>query len=106
VEADELSTTLILRSLRNTGRVLKNAVSEAVVELETRPGGAEFSEIHPYVAGARGREALENGDSEAGLVWASQICGLIEDIPTCAELIDRMVRECREHLAAANRAVA
>jgi nitronate monooxygenase len=106
VEADELSTTLILRSLRNTGRVLKNSVSEEVVQMETRPGGAEFSEIHPLVAGARGREALETGDPEHGLVWASQICGLIDDIPTCAELLERMVRECLEHLEAARKAVA
>jgi len=106
VESDELNTTLIFRTLRNTGRVMKNAVSEEVVAKETRPGGVEFSEIHPLVAGARGRAALESGDVDGGLVWASQVMGLIDDIPTCAELIERMVADCKAHLDKARAAFA
>ena len=99
VEAGERDTILIFRSFRNTGRVLKNAVSEEVVTIETRPGGAEFKDVHPLVAGARGRAALESGQVDEGLVWASQVCGLIDDIPTCAELIERMVADCRARLS-------
>ena len=106
VEAGERDTILIFRPFRNTGRVLKNAVSEEVVSIETRPGGAEFGDVHALVAGARGRAALESGEVNDGLVWASQVCGLIDDIPTCAELIERMVSECRAKLSAAAAAVA
>ena len=106
VEAGERDTILIFRTFRNTGRVLKNAVSEEVVSIETRPGGAEFGDVHALVAGARGRAALESGEVNDGLVWASQVCGLIDDIPTCAELIERMVSECRARLSAAAAAVA
>ncbi|MGR3780793.1 MAG: NAD(P)H-dependent flavin oxidoreductase [Albimonas sp.] len=106
VEAGERDTILIFRTFRNTGRVLKNAVSEEVVSIETRPGGAEFGDVHALIAGARGRAALESGEVNDGLVWASQVCGLIDDIPTCAELIERMVSECRAKLSAAAAAVA
>lgn len=96
VGASERDTNLIFRTLRNTGRVLKNQVSDEVIRIESRPGGCEFSDIQPLVAGARGKAALVGGDVDAGLVWASQVIGLVDDIPTCAELLERMVAECRE----------
>ena len=96
VAAGECDTKLIFRTLRNTGRVLRNRISEDVIAIETRPGGCEFSDIQPLVAGARGRTALTGGDVDAGLVWASQAIGLIDDVPTCAELIGRMVADCRQ----------
>ena len=68
-------------------------MSDEVVAIENRPGGATFADIQPLVAGARGRAALERGEVDAGLVWASQAMGLIDDIPTCAELLERMVTE-------------
>ncbi|CAO3453695.1 NAD(P)H-dependent flavin oxidoreductase [Azospirillum largimobile] len=98
VAAGERDTNLILRSLRNTARVFKNAVSDEVVALERRPGGAGFDEVRPLVAGQRGRAALESGDVQAGVVSAGMVIGLIDDIPTCDELIRRMVAECRTHL--------
>ncbi len=101
VRASERDTQLIFRSLRNTGRVLKNTVSDEVVATERRPGGCEFSDIQPLVAGARGRTALQSGEVDAGLVWAGQVVGLIDDIPTCDELLQRMVAQCRESLARA-----
>lgn len=103
VRATERDTQLIFRTLHNTGRVLKNAVSDEVVATERRPGGCEFADIQPLVAGQRGRAALQSGDVGAGLVWAGQVLGLIDDIPTCQDLIDRMVRDCRQALARASR---
>lgn len=102
VRASERDTKLIFRTLHNTGRVLKNAVSEEVVATEQRPGGCEFADIQPLVAGQRGRSALESGDVDAGLVWAGQVVGLIDDIPTCEELLQRMVAQCRESLTRAS----
>lgn len=103
VGKSERDTLLIFRTLHNTGRVLKTPVSEQVVAIENRPGGCEFKDIHHLVAGAKGREALETGNEDAGLIWAGQTVGLIDDIPSCAELIERMVAECRESLAVASR---
>jgi len=98
VKGSERDTVLILRSLKNSGRVFRNPVSEEVVSIERRPGGCSFEDLRPLVAGARGRATLESGDVNSGVVWASQAIGLMNDIPTCAELLERMVRECREHL--------
>lgn len=104
VKASERDTNLIFRTLRNTGRVLKNGVSDEVVNIETRPGGAEFSDIQPLVSGARGKSALDSGEVDGGLVWASQVIGLIEDIPTCEALLSRMIVECRSTIEAGVRA--
>jgi len=103
VRASERDTRLILRTLRNTGRVLKNQVSEQVLALEQREGGCEFQDLKPLVTGQRGRTALKTGDVDGGLVWAGQSVGLIEDIPTCEALIMRMVAECRSALDEARR---
>jgi nitronate monooxygenase len=102
VERSERDTNLIMRTLKNTGRCLKNPISDEVVATESRAGGCQFEDIRHLVTGARGRAALESGNGEDGLVWGGQVVGLIDDIPSCAELLDRMVRECREHLAKAS----
>lgn len=103
VNAGERDTQLIFRTFRNTGRVLKNAISDQVVATERRPGGCEFAEIHPLVAGQRGRAALHSGDVDGGLVWAGQVVGLVNDVPSCEALVQRMVAECQEALASAAR---
>jgi len=95
VDNDERSTNLIFRSLHNTGRVAKNSVSDRVVEILRQPG-AKFEDVQPYVSGAKGRVALDTGDLDAGLVWAGQVQGLIRDVPTCAELVQRIMREAEE----------
>lgn len=90
VENDERATTLIFRKFHNTGRVARNSVADQVVEISARPN-AEFEDIRPLVSGARGRLALETGELDAGLIWAGQVQGLIGDIPTCGDLISRIV---------------
>jgi NAD(P)H-dependent flavin oxidoreductase YrpB (nitropropane dioxygenase family) len=92
VENDERGTNLIFRSLKNTGRVGKNSVSDKVVEILRNPA-AKFEDIAHLVKGAQGRVALETGDIDAGLIWAGQVQGLIYDVPTCAELIQRIVAD-------------
>lgn len=103
VGATERDTRLMFRTLRNSSRVLRNAVSEAVLATERRPGGCSFSDIRHLVAGARGREALAGGEVDAGVISAGLVVGLIDDVPSCAELIERMVKECRGHLERAAR---
>lgn len=95
VKNDERDTNLIFRKLHNTARVGKSPVSDEVVEILNRPD-AKFEDVAHLVRGIKGREVLETGNLEAGLFWAGQIQGLIHDIPTCAELIGRIVRDAEE----------
>ena len=99
VANDERQTNLIFRTMHNTARVAKNAVSDEVVAIERR-GGAKFEDVKDLVAGARGRVVYEAGDPDYGIWSAGQVQGLIHDIPTCAELIHRIVREAEEIITA------
>ena len=96
VASTERDTVHIFRTLRNTARVFKNSVSTQVVALERRPGGAKFEELRDLVSGARGRKVYELGDPDYGIWSAGITIGLINDIPTCEELLTRMEREAEE----------
>lgn len=98
VANDERQTNLIFRTLHNTARVMKNAVSEEVVAIE-RKGGATFEDVQHLVAGTRGRKAMADGDTEGGIWSAGMVQGLIDDIPTVKELIDRIVRDAEAIIA-------
>ena len=95
VANDERQTDLIFRTLHNTARVMRNQVSQEVVQIE-RAGGAKFEDVQHLVAGTRGRDALANGDTDGGIWSAGMVQGLIDDIPTCKDLIDRIVSEAEE----------
>jgi nitronate monooxygenase len=101
VDGSERDTALIFRTLKNTARVFRNAIADEVLQIEGRAGGCTFDDIRPLVMGARGREALRNGEVDSGVVSAGQCIGLIHDVPTCAELLQRMVAECEDRLAMA-----
>jgi len=90
VENDERGTNLIFRKFHNTARVGKNAVSDEVVAISANPD-AQFEDIRRLVAGAAGREVLQSGDLSKGIFWAGMVQGLIHDIPSCQELIDRII---------------
>ncbi|MDE2264858.1 MAG: nitronate monooxygenase [Alphaproteobacteria bacterium] len=94
VANDERSTNLIFRTLHNTARVAKNAVSDEVVAIEKR--GATFEDVKALVAGQRGRHAIEDGDIDGGIWSAGMVQGLIHDIPSCEELVTRIVCEAEE----------
>ncbi|WP_167042343.1 nitronate monooxygenase [Salinibacterium sp. ZJ454] len=91
VDADELQTNLIFRELRNTARVAKNSISDEVVAI-LRNGGV-FEDVRHLVSGARGRTVYETGDLEAGIWWAGLAQTLIHDVPSCAELLTRIVED-------------
>lgn len=101
VKGSERDTRLMFRSFGNTARVFANAVANEVIATERRPGGCAFEDVRALVSGARGKAALESGEVDAGPVWAGQVIGLIDDVPTCAALLERMVAECRQQLARA-----
>jgi NAD(P)H-dependent flavin oxidoreductase YrpB (nitropropane dioxygenase family) len=94
VEAGERDTQLIFRQLRNTARVADNAVSREVVA-RLNAGGA-FEDVRDLVAGTRGVQVYETGDLDQGIWSAGMAQALIHDIPTCAELISRIMREAVE----------
>ena len=83
-----------MRSLRNTERVLKNATAEKVVEMENR--SATLEELASLLSGKRGLELYETGNLDRGLVACGQVIGLVHDIPTVKELIDRTIKEAEE----------
>ena len=95
VEATERDTVLIFRKFRNTARIFKNSVAEQVVQIESKPD-SKFEDIIPLVAGDRGRTVFEEGDLEAGIWSAGMVTGLIHDIPSCDELVRRVVSEAAE----------
>jgi len=96
LEATELDTRLIMRPLRNTERVLTNAAVERLLEKEKELGDAlGFEHIMEQIVGVYPRIMLE-GDMDAGAWSCGMVAGLIHDIPTCAELIDRIMAEADE----------
>ncbi len=98
VANDERATRLIFRRFHNTARVARNSISDQVLEISAR-AEASFEDVRPLVSGARGRQALETGDLDAGLIWAGQVQGLIHDVPTCRDLIERIVRDAEAIIA-------
>ena len=92
IENDELGSFLIFRNFKNTARVGRSGVSEEVVRRLSQPD-AQFSDVQELVAGSAGRELLQTGDLTKGVFWAGMIQGLIHDIPTCKELIDRIIAD-------------
>jgi NADH:quinone reductase (non-electrogenic) len=92
VDNDERGSFLIFRNFKNTARVGKSPVSEEVVRRLAEPD-AKFGDVQELVAGTAGRELLKTGDLSKGVFWAGMVQGLIHDIPTCQELIDRIISE-------------
>ena len=91
VEMDETQTRLIFRSFRNTARVYKNGIADKVAEIEAE--GGEFGEVHEMVSGKNQEKAWSTGDIEAGMVTVGMCGGLINDIPTCEELVSNIMSD-------------
>jgi NAD(P)H-dependent flavin oxidoreductase YrpB (nitropropane dioxygenase family) len=93
VAASELDTRLIMRPLRNTERVLKNAAVDRLIDKEKSLGTSiKFEDILGEVAGVYPR-VMTKGEMDAGAWSCGMVAGLIHDIPTVKELIDRVMRE-------------
>ncbi|MXO86345.1 nitronate monooxygenase [Altererythrobacter aurantiacus] len=93
VAASELDTRLVMRPLRNTERVMTNAAVEKLLEKERELGSdLKFEDIVDEVAGVYPRIMTE-GDMDAGAWSCGMVAGLIDDVPTCKELIDRIMAE-------------
>jgi NAD(P)H-dependent flavin oxidoreductase YrpB (nitropropane dioxygenase family) len=96
VKATELDTVLVMRALRNTERVLKNKGVDQLLEVEREKGTSlKIEDIHEQVAGVYPR-VMVDGDMDAGAWSCGMVVGLIHDIPTVKELIDRIMREAEQ----------
>jgi nitronate monooxygenase len=98
IENDERGTHLIFRQFHNTARVGRSDVSDEVVRRLAKPG-AEFGDVAELVSGKKGAELLTTGDLDSGVFWAGMVQGLIRDIPTVQELLDRIMAEAEETVA-------
>jgi len=90
VNASEMDTVYAMRSINNPSRIVKNAVAEKILEMEAR--GASLEEMLPVIASRRS-VVYDDGDLNGGIADAGQVLGLIHDVPTVKELIDRIIEE-------------
>lgn len=93
VDHRETDTKLIMRTLRNSERVLNNDVARKVLEIEGRPGETRIEDLIPYVSGTVGKQMLDEGDIEKGTFAVGLSMGLVKDIPTVKDLMDRIIEE-------------
>jgi len=97
-ETDERQTTIVLGTLSNATRVFKNGISKEIRQIESK-GDVDFSQVMPLASGSRTKKMWqETGDTQDAMWSCSQSIGLISDIPTCKELLRRMVAEAEERL--------
>lgn len=100
LQAQEADTMIIQRSILNTNRVMKNKAAAKVLDMETR--GATLEELMTIISGQVGKKAQENGDLDSAPIACGQVIGLIRDIPTVKELIERMMSEVESVLGRLN----
>ena len=94
--ATELDTKLIMRPMRNTERVLNNTAVDRIIELEREKGAdLKIDDIRDLVGGVYPK-VMTDGDMEAGAWSCGMVAGLINDIPTCAELITQLMAEAKD----------
>ncbi|HEX7374223.1 MAG TPA: nitronate monooxygenase, partial [Steroidobacteraceae bacterium] len=99
VKATELDTRLIMRPLRNTERVLRNAAVDKIIEIEKTKGESmTIQDIRAMVGGVYPK-VMQQGDMEAGAWSCGMVAGLIHDVPSCRQLIDRIMSEADDIIA-------
>ncbi|MGN7388229.1 NAD(P)H-dependent flavin oxidoreductase [Sporosarcina sp. SAFN-015] len=94
LQTDETGTVVIKRTLGAPARALAGNWTEKILRMEEE--NADYDKLKDYISGAANRRFIHDGEEQAGFGWAGQVAGMIEDIPTVAELIDRMVRQAEE----------
>jgi NAD(P)H-dependent flavin oxidoreductase YrpB (nitropropane dioxygenase family) len=104
VRRQEFETTVFGQSIGLQGRALKNKVIAEIIDIERRGGG--FDELIPLINGERMRKAWDDGDVDAAPLMVGQSIGLIQNVPTCRELLEMMGRQAAACLAAGARTVA
>ncbi|MBW2091373.1 MAG: nitronate monooxygenase, partial [Deltaproteobacteria bacterium] len=94
LESQENSTVIVQQSIGNPSRVLRTPWAEKVLELELK--GASFEELVPYISGDTAARGWRAGNIDEGLLSVGQVVGRINDVPTVAELMERIVAEAKD----------
>ncbi|MDY6834014.1 MAG: nitronate monooxygenase [Chloroflexota bacterium] len=94
VNSQETDTVVVMRSITNTHRALKNKVSQQVVEMEQR--SASLPELLEVISGQRALKAFEDGDIDGGLGFGGQVVGLLDKVVSTKELVESMVSQAEE----------
>ncbi len=92
---NETDTMVVLRSLRNSARVIKNEVAEKVAAIEAK-GNVKIEELLPFVSGLKEKEVMETGDLSRGLIHCGQVIGLINDYPPVQEIMEQIMEQAVE----------
>jgi NADH:quinone reductase (non-electrogenic) len=96
IRRQENETTLICKSIGLQGRAIKNKLAEDVLCLEAQHAGLD--KLIPLMSGKRVKEAWETGDVDIAPMMMGQSVGLVKDVPTCKELVQRMAAEAKEEI--------
>jgi len=96
IKRQEFETALICKSIGLQGRAIRNKVVEEVLSMEAR--GCGFEELIPLISGKRVKEAWKTGNIDIAPMMMGQSVGMVKDIPTCKELIERMAAQAREEI--------
>jgi len=100
LDATELDTRLVMRPLRNTERVLRNKAVEKLLEIEREKAlgdeKIDIDDVRHLVTGSENRRVLQDGEMDVGVWSCGMVVGLIDDVPTCRELVDRIMSEADE----------
>ena len=94
VESPETSTLLVMQSLGNPARALRTPWTEKIVEMES--SGATLEDLTPMITGQAGRKGWQEGNLEQGIMPVGQAIGRIKDVPSVAELMERIIGEAKE----------
>ena len=94
LKSTETDTTIIKRSIGAPARVLRNAFTERILEIENET--PTYEELKEYISGEANKNFIYNGEESNGFGWAGQVTGMIKDIPTVQELFDRMLADAKE----------
>lgn len=94
VESSENDTVVIKRSIGAPARALKNEFTDRILSIEAET--PTYEALKDYISGKANKQYIYNGNAQAGFGWAGQVTGLIRDVPTVSELIERMVAEAEQ----------
>ncbi|WP_027408281.1 NAD(P)H-dependent flavin oxidoreductase [Anoxybacteroides tepidamans] len=94
VKGSEYDTVVIKRTLGAPGRAIANEWTEKILQLEEQ--GGTYEQLKDYISGEANRRFIYEGKTNEGFAWAGQVMGLIHDVPTVAELFERMIHEAEQ----------
>jgi len=94
VEGTESDTEVIKRTLGSPGRAIANNWTERILEIEKNNG--DYEQLKAFISGSANKQYIYDGETAEGFAWAGQVMGLIKDVPSAAELFDRMIKEAQQ----------